>query len=66
MLGECTGLLYDIVLQPNSSNLWIWRHDIGSGYSVRGAYAILTTTDAGTTTVASDLIWHNQVPLKVS
>ncbi|MCI48421.1 helicase-like protein, partial [Trifolium medium] len=66
MLGECTGLLNDIVLQTNSSDLWIWRHNNGGGYSVRGAYAILTTTEAGTITDSSDLIWHNQVPLKVS
>ncbi|MCI73325.1 YIPF1-like protein, partial [Trifolium medium] len=35
MLGECTGLLYDIVLQTNILDSWIWRHDIGGGYSVR-------------------------------
>ncbi|GAU41540.1 hypothetical protein TSUD_140710 [Trifolium subterraneum] len=46
--------------------LWIWRHDIGGGYSVRGAYSLLTTLDAVTTAGVSDLIWHKQVPLKVS
>ncbi|MCI27527.1 helicase-like protein, partial [Trifolium medium] len=66
MLGECTDLLYDIVLQTNISDSWVWRHDIGGGYSVRGAYALLTTRDAVNAAVASDLIWHIQVPLKVS
>ncbi|MCI04584.1 hypothetical protein A2U01_0025631, partial [Trifolium medium] len=35
MLGECKGLLLDIVVQPNISYQWLWRHDISGGYSVR-------------------------------
>jgi hypothetical protein len=64
MLGEFTRLLYDIVLQTNISDLWVWRHDIDGGYSVRGSYALLTKVDVVTSVVASDLIWHK--PLKVS
>ncbi|MCI45923.1 receptor-like kinase, partial [Trifolium medium] len=45
MLGECWNLLYDFVLQPNISDYWLWRHDTGGGYSVRGAYNLLTTMD---------------------
>jgi hypothetical protein len=66
MLGECIDLLHTIVLQTNISDSWIWRHGIGGGYSVRGAYSVLTTLDGVTTAGASDLIWHKQVPLKVS
>ncbi|MCI00433.1 cysteine-rich receptor-like protein kinase, partial [Trifolium medium] len=47
-------------------DLWVWRYDMAGGYSVRGAYALLTTADATTPAVASDLIWHKHVPLKVS
>ncbi|GAU30513.1 hypothetical protein TSUD_18930 [Trifolium subterraneum] len=36
------------------------------GYSVRDAYSRLTALADGTTTGVPDLIWHKQVPLKVS
>ncbi|GAU15300.1 hypothetical protein TSUD_03680 [Trifolium subterraneum] len=65
-LAECTSLLYAIVLHTNISDSWIWRHDISGGYSVGGAYSLLTTMDVVTTLGVSDLIWHKQVPLKVS
>jgi hypothetical protein len=35
MLGECAGLLYDIVLHTNISDSWVWRDDTDGGYSVR-------------------------------
>ncbi|MCI52517.1 heat-shock protein, partial [Trifolium medium] len=60
MLGECRNLLYDVVLQPNISDRWLWRHDTGGGYSVRGAYNLLTTMDALDMDMTSDLIWHKQ------
>ncbi|GAU20182.1 hypothetical protein TSUD_352460 [Trifolium subterraneum] len=66
LLLECTGLLLATVLQTNSSDSWIWRHDIGGGYSVRGAYSLLAAREDGTTTGSADLIWHQHVPLKVS
>ncbi|GAU20483.1 hypothetical protein TSUD_130400 [Trifolium subterraneum] len=66
LLAECSGLLLDISLQTNISDSWIWRTNIGGGYSVRDAYSRLTALAVGTTTGASDLIWHQQVPLKVS
>ncbi|GAU51172.1 hypothetical protein TSUD_412070 [Trifolium subterraneum] len=66
MLEECLGLFYSTVLQTNIPDSWIWHHDTSGGYSVRGAYSLLTTTDGGTTTGASELIWHKHVPLKIS
>ncbi|GAU14814.1 hypothetical protein TSUD_50260 [Trifolium subterraneum] len=66
MLGECSNLFYDIVLQTNISDYWVWRHDTVGGYSVRGAYKVLTTMEALNVYAASDLIWHIHVPLKVS
>ncbi|MCI43990.1 cysteine-rich receptor-like protein kinase, partial [Trifolium medium] len=50
----------------NISDHWLWRHDIVGGYSVRGAYDLLNTTDAADVAATSDLIWHTQVPAKVS
>jgi hypothetical protein len=66
MLGECTGLLNDIVLHTNISDSWLWRHDTDGGYSVKGAYALLTRVDVVNEAATSDLIWHKLVPLKVS
>jgi hypothetical protein len=45
MLGECRNLLYDIVLQPNILDHWLWRHDTVGGYSVRDVYQVLTIMD---------------------
>ncbi|MCI03096.1 heat-shock protein [Trifolium medium] len=42
MLEECRSLLFDIVLQPNVADQWVWQPDPGGGYSVRGAYDLLT------------------------
>ncbi|KAK2430956.1 hypothetical protein QL285_029238 [Trifolium repens] len=45
---------------------WQWRLDPVLGYSVRGAYQLLTSQDSVTLGEAEDLIWHRQVPSKVS
>ncbi|MCI08753.1 70 kDa peptidyl-prolyl isomerase [Trifolium medium] len=66
MLGECRSLLVDFVLQPNISDKWVWRHDIVGGYTVKGVYNVLTTMDSPSVDATTDLIWHKQVPLKVS
>ncbi|MCI27557.1 cysteine-rich receptor-like protein kinase, partial [Trifolium medium] len=49
-----------------SPDLWQWRPDPISGYSVRGAYQILTSQPLVAVDEIDDLIWHKQVPLKVS
>ncbi|CAJ2673056.1 unnamed protein product [Trifolium pratense] len=66
MLGECQALLLTISLQDHVSDRWQWRSGLDDGYTVRGVYQLLTTQDAVTLDVASGLIWHRQVPLKVS
>ncbi|MCI37671.1 70 kDa peptidyl-prolyl isomerase, partial [Trifolium medium] len=66
MLGECQTLLLNISLQDQSSDRWQWQPDPDKGYNVRGAYQFLTSQDAVTLDDASGLIWHSQVPLKVS
>ncbi|MCI36547.1 O-acyltransferase WSD1, partial [Trifolium medium] len=49
-----------------SPDLWQWQPDPVNGYSVRGAYQILTSHQLDPLDTVEDLIWHNQVPLNVS
>jgi hypothetical protein len=66
MLGECQALLHDFKVQEQEADVWRWRFDPESGYTVSGAYQLLTTQEAVPLDDAADLIWHRQVPLKVS
>ncbi|KAK2360207.1 hypothetical protein QL285_085498 [Trifolium repens] len=66
MLRECQTLLLPVTLQVDSLDRWLWRPDPVSGYSVRDAYQLLTSQEAVILGVADDLLWHKQVPLKVS
>ncbi|PNX56356.1 receptor-like kinase, partial [Trifolium pratense] len=66
LLRECQLLLSNISLQAQSLDRWQWRLDPDTGYTVRGAYQFLTTIDLVTMDDAEHLIWHPQVPLKVS
>ncbi|GAU40791.1 hypothetical protein TSUD_348880 [Trifolium subterraneum] len=50
----------------DSSDRWLWQPGPATGYSVRGAYHLLTSQDFVTLDDATGLIWHTQVPLKVS
>ncbi|MCI39717.1 heat-shock protein, partial [Trifolium medium] len=64
LLGECQALLLNISLKAQSTDRWQWQLDPDQGYSVRGAYQILTSQDSVTLDVSQDLTWHRQVPLK--
>ncbi|GAU48725.1 hypothetical protein TSUD_406040 [Trifolium subterraneum] len=66
MLGECQNLLHDYLLQAQTPDVWIWRPDPIRGYSVQGAYYLLTSHPLDPLDGADNLIWHRQVPLKVS
>lgn len=66
LLEECRALLFDVSLFPNVSDVWVWILDPVGGYSVRGAYDFLTSADTNHLDSAMDLVWHHQVPLKVS
>ncbi|PNX83176.1 cysteine-rich receptor-like protein kinase [Trifolium pratense] len=48
------------------SDSWCWQPDPDTGYSVCGVYRLLTSQDPVTLDAAENLIWHTQVPLKVS
>ncbi|MCI76219.1 hypothetical protein A2U01_0097488, partial [Trifolium medium] len=43
MSGECRALLYNFILQAQSSNQWQWQPDPVRGYSVRVVYQLLTS-----------------------
>ena len=64
MLEECRCLLNNIFLQHSVSDRWIWQPDIEEGYTVCGAYQLLTSQVHHVVDVTEDLIWHKQVPLK--
>ncbi|GAU44064.1 hypothetical protein TSUD_368760 [Trifolium subterraneum] len=66
MLGKCQTLLLTISLQDHSLDRWLWQPDVDSGYTVRGAYQLLTAPPEVPLHAATGLIWHPQVPLKVS
>jgi hypothetical protein len=66
LLKECQTLLLTVAVQVAAPDRWQWRLDPVSGYSVRDAYQLLTTQDSVTLGAAKDLLWHRQVPLKVS
>ncbi|GAU47037.1 hypothetical protein TSUD_239950 [Trifolium subterraneum] len=66
MLRECQTLLLTVSLQDHSSDSWQWQPASDSGYTVWGAYQLLTDQAAAPLAVAAGLVWHPQVPLKVS
>jgi len=66
MVGECRHLLNSFVVQSDVSDRWQCLADIAGGYTVSGSYRILTTQAAPLVDVTGDLVWHKQVPMKVS
>ena len=66
MLEECRNLLHNVFVQSNFSDRWQWDPDSYDGYTVRGAYKIMTTPDFPIVCATDELVWHKQVPLKVS
>ncbi|KEH26926.1 hypothetical protein MTR_6g079500 [Medicago truncatula] len=63
---ECRSLLDNVLLRLNVLDRWQWDPDIIDGYTVRGVYQILTTSVSNTIVKTDELVWHEQVPLKVS
>jgi hypothetical protein len=66
MLGECRALLDESVLQTHVTDWCQWQSEPGKGYSVCGAYRILTLQESALLDEATYLIWHRQVSKKVS
>jgi len=63
---ECSVLLHNIVLQENVHDAWRWVLDPIHGYSVQGAYRVLTTSSEMVDRTLVDDIWHKHIPSKVS
>jgi hypothetical protein len=66
MLAECRELLHDVPLQDTTSDMWQWHLDPIGRYSICGVYDMLTSQEYAHVQSSMDLIWHKQVPLKVS
>jgi len=66
LLEECRLVLSNVSLQPLSYDVWQWQPDSNDGYSVRGVYDMLTTKEMLLGGQCDYLVWHKQVPLKVS
>jgi len=66
MLDKCRSLLLTVSLQDTISYVWQWHLDPTWGYSVHGVYGMLTYNEHVHVPPNLDLIWHKQVPLKVS
>jgi len=66
LVAECRTLLHTVVLQHNVPDQWHWYPDIIGGYTVRTSYHLLTSQDLPIVGILVALIWHKQVPLKVS
>jgi hypothetical protein len=66
MLGECQTLLHNLLLQVQIPALSQWQPDPVGGYSIRGAYHLLTSQQPAPLDAAEDLLWHRHVSLNVS
>jgi len=64
LLGECRVLLINITFQVNSGDHWKWNLDPNVGYYVWGANELLVNLVSHSP--VSELIWHNDILLKVS
>ena len=45
LVGECSVLLSNVVLQVDTVDKWLWYLEPGKGYSVCGVYQMLTTIE---------------------
>jgi len=66
MVEECRALLLTVSLQVDILDAWSWVPYPVVGYSVSGAYRILTNPNSTHDFVPPDLLWLKDVPLKLS
>ncbi|GAU16787.1 hypothetical protein TSUD_200300 [Trifolium subterraneum] len=62
--GDCCTIVANVVLQVDSSYVWESIPDHDTGYSVGGAYHLLTRGYPSVTSHQSDLVWNKLVPSK--
>ncbi|GAU28132.1 hypothetical protein TSUD_295700 [Trifolium subterraneum] len=63
---EGVSVFLTLTLHVQSSDRWQWQPDPDEGYTVRGAYQLLTSHVSSTLDDADKLIWHTHVPLKLT
>ena len=63
---ECAALLFDIILQDTTIDRWRWILDPSQGYSVRGTYQYLTSSNSLEEWGCNDIVWLKHILLKVS
>jgi len=66
LVDECRNMLFNVVLQVDIQNSWRWSPNPVTGYTVSGAYRVLTSGPHTTNLVPVNLLWRKDVPLKVS
>lgn len=66
MVEECRALILTVSLQESVNDRWVWLLGPIGGYNVRGVYDLLTSQEQPHIHQNIELIWHKQVPLKVS
>ena len=66
LVDECRSLLANVTLQVTNSDEWRWRLDNSGKYSVCSVYDLLALGGITNVDEASSMVWHRQVPLKVS
>jgi len=59
-------MLLHIVLQVDSEDSWRWILDPVAGYTVSGAYRVLTLGVPPTMHILATQLWRKDVPVKVS
>jgi hypothetical protein len=64
--GECHFALANIVLQDSLSDSWLWLAYPNAGYSVGGAYHLLSHLVPRDVSADSELVWNKFVPLKIN
>jgi len=47
-------------------DVWLWRPNVGDGYTVRGVYQMLMRQEMHHHDAVSEGVWHKSVPLKIS
>lgn len=65
LLGECKILLLTMFLHNDLEDGWVWSPEPGDGYTICGAYRLITSMISDQYLVVSYLILHKYVPLKV-
>jgi len=65
LLEECRGLPHGVTLLVIAGDKWLWHLDSAIGYSVRGVYQFLCLSNQQFNDYASELLWQEEVSVKV-